>query len=164
VDLESLSPSSQAESTSVETRELGPSQDLEARREIVIILMDKPTSVVPKQDRAHRASMASEIWREYEEWEEAHATMKITTPREGRDYLKHAKNLLPFLLGIAEVHPIAKGEIVTISHQLCPEVRLLAVVSTFQTVILFENDRRENDIRVTAVFLAQADTLRMLLE
>ena len=45
-----------------------------------------------------------------------------------------------------------------------PDVALPALVATFQTVILFENDRRENDIRVTAVFLAQADTLRMLLE
>ena len=97
---------------SVETQEPGPSQDLEARPEIV---MDKPTPIVPKQDGAHGPSMASDIWREYEEWDAAHATMKITTPREGRDYLKHAKNLLPFLVGIAEIHPIAKGKIYHIS-------------------------------------------------
>jgi len=121
-------------------------------------------TIVPKQDGAYNPSMASDIWREYQEWEEAHATMKTATPREGRDYLKHARNLLPFLLGISEVHPIAKGGIFSIFRRGFPDVALPAVVATFQTVILFENDRRENDIRVTAVFLAQTDTLRMLLE
>jgi hypothetical protein len=36
--------------------------------------------------------------------------MKDSPPSEGRDYLKHAKSSLNLLKGIAEIHPIAKGE------------------------------------------------------
>lgn len=73
--------------------------------------------------------------------------MKESPPSEGRDYLKHAKNLLNLLEGIAEMHPIAK-----------------ATVLSFKAILLFEEDRRENEARVTAVFLAQTDMMRVLLD
>lgn len=40
----------------------------------------------------------------------------------------------------------------------------LAVIEAFKAAVLFEQDRRENDARVTSVFLAQTDMMRVLLE
>ena len=51
------------------------------------------------------------IQREYQQWDATHSTMKDTPPSDGRDYLRHAQNLLPFLEAIAEFHPpFVKGE------------------------------------------------------
>jgi hypothetical protein len=50
------------------------------------------------------------IRREYQQWDATHSTMKDTPPSDGRDYIKHAQNLLPFLEAIAEFHPFVKGE------------------------------------------------------
>ncbi|KAH9481747.1 hypothetical protein JR316_0006274 [Psilocybe cubensis] len=84
---------------------------------------------------------------EYKQWQKVHTKMKETPPADGRDYLKHANNLLALLEGVSELHPIAK-----------------AVVVSFKTAVMFEQDRRENDARVTAVFLAQTDMMRVLLD
>jgi len=53
---------------------------------------------------------AKDIKLEYELWDRSHKSMKESPSSEGRDYLKHAKNLLNLLEGVAELHPIAKGE------------------------------------------------------
>jgi hypothetical protein len=50
------------------------------------------------------------IQREYQQWDATHSMMKDTPPSDGRDYLRHAQNLLPFLEAIAEFHPLVKGE------------------------------------------------------
>jgi hypothetical protein len=50
------------------------------------------------------------IQREYQSWDRSHKRMKESPPPDGRNYLKHAKNLLNLLEGLAELHPIAKGE------------------------------------------------------
>jgi len=50
---------------------------------------------------------------EYQKWDSTHSTMKDNPPSEGRDYLRHARNLFPFLEAIAELHPFAKGECYT---------------------------------------------------
>ena len=41
---------------------------------------------------------------------------------------------------------------------------LLGAVASFKAVIQYEQNRRENELRVTAVFLAQTDTMRVVLE
>uniref|UniRef100_A0A8H7Y3G6 ZZ-type domain-containing protein n=1 Tax=Psilocybe cubensis TaxID=181762 RepID=A0A8H7Y3G6_PSICU len=87
------------------------------------------------------------LQQDYRQWERTHARMKESPPQNGHDYLKHAKNLLVLLEGVAELNPVAK-----------------AVVVSFKTAVMFEQDRRENDARVTAVFLAQTDVMRVLLD
>ena len=47
--------------------------------------------------------------RSYKRWEEIHSRFMQEPPREGRDYINHAINALPFIETICEVHPIAKG-------------------------------------------------------
>jgi len=41
---------------------------------------------------------------------------------------------------------------------------VIAIVFSFKAAIMFEHDRRENDARVSSVFLAQTDMMRVLLE
>lgn len=41
---------------------------------------------------------------------------------------------------------------------------ITAVVSGFKSVVLYEQERKENDARVAVVFLAQADMMGTLLE
>ncbi|KAJ3509167.1 hypothetical protein NLJ89_g5363 [Agrocybe chaxingu] len=85
--------------------------------------------------------------KDYEEWSRKHTTLKTQLPpKDGRDYLRHARNLIPLLEGVAELHPFAK-----------------AIVLSFKAVIMFEHDRKENEARVTSVFLAQTDMMRVLL-
>ena len=66
------------------------------------------------KDNLSRSNPLSEtkdpIKLEYELWDRSHKSMKESPPSGGRDYLKHAKNLLNLLEGIASLHPIAKGE------------------------------------------------------
>ena len=57
-------------------------------------------SLPPPQDDFRRG---------YEQWEELHSRILQESPREGRDYVKHALNIVPFIEAISEVHPIAKG-------------------------------------------------------
>ncbi|KAF8159290.1 hypothetical protein B0H34DRAFT_702908 [Crassisporium funariophilum] len=90
---------------------------------------------------------ALNVHHEYSQWDDAHAKMIDKPPPEGRDYLKHARRLLPLLEGVAELHPFAK-----------------AAISSFKAVILYEQDRQENDARVTTVFLSQTDMMRVLLD
>ncbi|KAF9563209.1 hypothetical protein CPC08DRAFT_760974 [Agrocybe pediades] len=87
------------------------------------------------------------IKEDYLRWSQRHTKMKETPPPDGRDYLAHASTLLSLLQGVTEIHPIVK-----------------AVVSSFQTILVFEQARRENDARVTAVFLVQTDMMRVLLD
>ncbi|KAF8153021.1 hypothetical protein B0H34DRAFT_721867 [Crassisporium funariophilum] len=96
---------------------------------------------------------APDIRYEYDQWLEnhkqwamEHAKMKDKPPSEGRDYLKHARRLLPLLEGIAEVNSIAKG-----------------VILSFKAVVMYEQNRQENDARVSTVFLAQTDMMGVLL-
>ncbi|PPQ83088.1 hypothetical protein CVT25_003792 [Psilocybe cyanescens] len=96
-----------------------------------------------RKSGAHDEALANE----YKQWQKVHSKMKECPPSDGRDYLKHANNLLVLLEGVSELHPIAK-----------------AVVLSFKTAVMFEQDRRENDARVTAVFLAQTDMMRILLD
>ncbi|KJA23767.1 hypothetical protein HYPSUDRAFT_66143 [Hypholoma sublateritium FD-334 SS-4] len=88
-----------------------------------------------------------DIEREYQLWAKAHKRIKEGPAQDGRDYVKHAKNLLPILEALSELHPIAK-----------------AVVSGFKSVVLYEQERKENDARVSVVFLAQADMMGTLLD
>ena len=53
------------------------------------------------------------VQREYQKWDSTHSTTKDKLPCEGRDYLRHAQNLFPFLEAIAEINPLAKGECYT---------------------------------------------------
>jgi Lon protease-like protein len=59
---------------------------------------------------------ARDIQREYQQWNKAHQRIKNSPAQEGRDYVRHARNLLPILEGLAELHPIAKGDDL---HLLC---------------------------------------------
>ena len=131
------------------------------------------------KDNLSRSNPLSEtkdpIKLEYELWDRSHKSLKESPPSEGRDYLKHAKNLLNLLEGISEIHPIAKGEQcasrrklldfnLNVSKKKYAYYVSLATVVSFKAILLFEEDRRENDARVTAVFLAQTDMMRVLLE
>jgi len=104
-----------------------------------------------------------DIKQEYELWNCSHKSMKESPPPEGRDYLKHAKKLLNLLEVVAELHPIAKGGQWSL-WGCCLIISLVATVFSFKAILLFEEDRRENDARVAAVFLAQTDMMRVLLE
>jgi hypothetical protein len=42
--------------------------------------------------------------------------------------------------------------------------RVLAVVTVFKAVVMYEDNRKENDARVAVVFLSQSDMLSTLLE
>ena len=42
--------------------------------------------------------------------------------------------------------------------------QILAVIGCFKQLVLFEQDRQENDTRVTGVILAQTAMMRILLE
>ncbi|KAF9484260.1 hypothetical protein BDN70DRAFT_872756 [Pholiota conissans] len=88
-----------------------------------------------------------DIQREYKQWAKAHQRIKNGPAQEGRDYVRHAKNLLPILEGFAELHPIAK-----------------AVVTCFKAVVMYEDDRKENDARVAVLFLSQSDLMGTLLD
>jgi hypothetical protein len=50
-----------------------------------------------------------DLRRSYKRWEEIHSRIVQEPPREGRDYINHAINVLPFIEAISEAHPIAKG-------------------------------------------------------
>jgi len=104
------------------------------------------------------------VQREYHKWDAAHSTMKDTPPSDGRDYIRHAQNLLPFLQAIAEFHPFAKGEYLSRFHCINYHTFVLGAIASFKAVIEYEQNRRENELRVTAVFLAQTDTMRVVLE
>ncbi|RXW24392.1 hypothetical protein EST38_g1492 [Candolleomyces aberdarensis] len=82
-----------------------------------------------------------------QEWDLEHAKMKERPPKDARNYIRHARNILPLLENLAEIHPVAK-----------------VVVFTFRAVINFQYDRIENDLRVNNVFLTQADMMRVVLE
>ncbi|KAJ2917119.1 hypothetical protein MD484_g3313, partial [Candolleomyces efflorescens] len=84
---------------------------------------------------------------QYQEWDLEHANMKERPPKDARNYIRHARNILPLLESLAEIHPVAK-----------------AVVFTFRAVINFQYDRIENDLRVNNVFLTQTDMMRVVLE
>ena len=47
--------------------------------------------------------------RSYKQWEEKHSRIMQEPPREGREYINHAINILPFIEAISEACPIAKG-------------------------------------------------------
>lgn len=47
--------------------------------------------------------------KDFEEWSKKHVSMKAKPPAEGRDYLRHARNLIPLLESVSELHPFAKG-------------------------------------------------------
>ena len=59
------------------------------------------------QDPKPSEVKAKDIKLEYKLWDRSHKNMKESPPSEGRDYLKHAKNLLNLLEGVGELHPIA---------------------------------------------------------
>ncbi|KAH9481745.1 hypothetical protein JR316_0006272 [Psilocybe cubensis] len=88
------------------------------------------------------------LQQEYKQWEKAHARMKDAPPADGHDYLKHAAGLLVLL------------ESAGVGDTLLTK----AVIECFKAAVMFEQDRRENDARVTAVFLAQTDVMRILLD
>ena len=50
-----------------------------------------------------------EFRRGYKRWEEMHSRIMQEPPTEGRDYIKHALNIFPFIEAISEVNPIAKS-------------------------------------------------------
>jgi len=126
-------------------------------------LDNKPGKALPSAD-------IKDIKQEYELWDRAHKSMKESPPPEGREYLKHAMKLLNLLQGVAELHPIAKGKQSIPGRRFLRRIFLpqrppmVATVVSFKAILLFEEDRRENDARVTAVFLAQTDMMRVLLE
>ena len=102
---------------------------------------------------------------DYIRWAHKHMKMKEAPPPDGRDYLAHASTLLTLLESVTEIHPIAKGRKYFTYKLRSLSLHLYeAVVSSFRTIIVFEQARRENDARVTAVFLAQTDMMRVLLE
>jgi len=71
------------------------------------------TSISERQNGADAFSISSDLLRAYKEWEKTHAMMNSTmdsNPRQGRDYLNHAKTLLQFITVIADFHPAAKGD------------------------------------------------------
>jgi hypothetical protein len=103
------------------------------------------------------------IHREYQQWDATHSTMMDTPPSDGRDYIRHAQNLLPLLDAISEFHPFVKGEYLP-RFYIDSHALLLGAVASFKAVIQYEQNRRENELRVTAVFLAQTDTMRVVLE
>ena len=47
--------------------------------------------------------------RDHKRWEEMHSRITQEPPTEGRDYIKHALNIFPFIEAISEVNPVAKG-------------------------------------------------------
>ena len=87
-------------------------------------LQDPKPAIPPvsPKDTPSRSSPLSQpkdpIRLEYELWDRSHKSMKESPPSRGREYLKHAKNLLNLLEGIAEIHPIAKGEQRTLRRRL----------------------------------------------
>jgi len=105
----------------------------------------------------------ADIQREYQQWDAAHSTMMDAPPSDGRDYIRHALNLLPLLEAIAEFNPFVKGEYLPRLHCIDSHALLLGAVASFEAVIRYEQNRRENESRVTAVFLAQTDTMRVVL-
>jgi hypothetical protein len=46
----------------------------------------------------------------YAQWDMDHARIKSSPPTQGRDYIKHAVNLLTFLEPVSEVNPFFKSE------------------------------------------------------
>ncbi|KAF9484259.1 hypothetical protein BDN70DRAFT_162234 [Pholiota conissans] len=84
----------------------------------------------------------------FEKWANAHQRIKKPSgSTSGRDYVRHAQNLLPFLESMAEANPIAK-----------------AVVGIFRNVVMYEVERGENDARVAVLFLSQTDIMSTLLD
>lgn len=47
---------------------------------------------------------------QYQEWDLEHAKMKEHPPKDARNYIRHARNILPLLESLAELHPVAKGQ------------------------------------------------------
>ncbi|KAG2011262.1 hypothetical protein CC2G_011403 [Coprinopsis cinerea AmutBmut pab1-1] len=91
--------------------------------------------------------VVSNATRQLEEWNQAHRRIKDKPPKDSRQYLKHALNLLPLFESIAELHPVAK-----------------AIVFSFRAIINFEDDRIENDLRVSGVLLSATDMMSVVLE
>ena len=50
-----------------------------------------------------------DIRKRYKQWEEMHSRIMQEPPREGREYINHAINVLPFIEAASEANPIAKG-------------------------------------------------------
>ena len=50
-----------------------------------------------------------DIRKRYKQWEEMHSRIMQEPPREGREYINHAINVLPFIEAASEGNPIAKG-------------------------------------------------------
>jgi hypothetical protein len=50
-----------------------------------------------------------DLRRERKRWEAKHSRIMQESPREGRDYIKHALELMPFIEAASELHPTAKS-------------------------------------------------------
>ncbi|KJA23770.1 hypothetical protein HYPSUDRAFT_39609 [Hypholoma sublateritium FD-334 SS-4] len=90
-----------------------------------------------------------DIYNGYDLWKKGHKQLQERTdaPKNGRDYVENASNLVTLLEGFAELNVIAK-----------------AVVILFKTVVTLELNRRENDAHVDIVFLSMADMMSALLD
>jgi hypothetical protein len=55
---------------------------------------------------------------QYQEWDLEHAKIKERPPKDARNYIRHARNILPLLENLAEIHPVAKGQYPPLSQRM----------------------------------------------
>ena len=60
-------------------------------------------------DKSPTIDSPDDLRRGYKRWEEMHSRIMQEPPKEGRDYIKHALKILPFIEAISEFNPFAKG-------------------------------------------------------
>ncbi|RXW20791.1 hypothetical protein EST38_g5070 [Candolleomyces aberdarensis] len=109
--------------------------------------MSRPAPLSIDTDIIDSPKAVDALRSQFQEWDQEHAKMKERLPKDGRNYVRHARNILPLLESLSEIHPAAK-----------------VVVFTFRAVINFQYDRIENELRVNIVLLTQADVVRAVLE
>lgn len=125
-------------------------------------------SAISQEDQDERSILLAaqdDFYLRYEQWDREHSKMKERPPKLAKNYVKHARNLLPLLENLAELHPVAKGVVESFTQCLIlAEIPDTAVVFSFRAVIDFQYDRIENDVRVYNVFLTASDMMRGVLE
>ena len=123
------------------------------------------TSQDDQDDRSILLAAQDDFYLRYEQWDREHSKMKERPPKQAKNYLKHARNLLPLLENLAELHPVAKGASEPLAQRfVLADALYPAVVFSFRAVIDFQYDRIENDVRVYNVFLTASEMMRGVLE
>jgi hypothetical protein len=145
---------------------VNPAQLLLLQRSAEMSLRAEPSSLSDSNVVNSRQDVDT-LDRQFQEWDLEHSKMKERPPKESSNYIRHARNILPLLESLAEVHPVAKGLCYLSPIGNLNSVHVVffvAVVFTFRAVVTFQHDRIENDLRMNCIFLTQTDMMRVVLE